>query len=166
MIIGDLLIERKGLKQVERKWLKEGMKVTHQDKPITRINQSSHFKWVSRMVLGERSLLPSVGACRLWVGKPSVVLGRLTWKWWSERHLRCLVEAIKRVDQEKQATLKRELIMIFQVVFSHWCSHASIDQKMKQANHNKKVHLIISGIHFIWVKNGIQHGIYWSSPSL
>ena len=26
--------------------------------------------------------------------------------------------------------------------------------KMKQANHNKIVHLMISGIHFIWVKNG------------
>ena len=69
------------------------------------------------MVLGERSLLPSVGACHLWVGKPSVVLGRLTWKWWSEGHLRCLVEAIKRIDQEEQATPKRELMMIFQVVF-------------------------------------------------
>ena len=31
--------------------------------------------------------------------------------------MRCLVEAIKRVDQEKQATPKRELVMIFQVVF-------------------------------------------------
>ena len=63
------------------------------------------------------SLLPSVGDCRLWVGKPSVVLGRLIWKWWSEEYLRCLVEAIKRIDQEKQATPKRELVMIFQVVF-------------------------------------------------
>ena len=102
---------------VERKWLKEGIKVTRQVKSITWINQSSHFKWVSRMILGERSLLPSVGACRLWVGKQSVILGRLTWKWWSKEHLRCLVEAIKRVDQEKQATPKRELV-----------------------NHNKKVH--------------------------
>ena len=115
---------------------------------------------------GERSLLPSVGACRLWVGKPSVVLGRLTWKWWSEGHLRCLVEATKRVDQGKQAIPKRGLVMIFQVAFSNWCSHASKDQKIKQANHNKKVHLIISGIHFIWVKNEIQNSIYWSSPSL
>jgi hypothetical protein len=165
-MIGDHLVERKGLKQVERKVLKQGIKVTHQVRSITWINQLSYFKWVSRMVLGERSLLPSVGACRLCVGEPSVVLGRLTWKWWSEEHLRCLVEAIKRVDQEKQATPKRELVMIFQVVFSNWCSHASKDEKKKQANHNKKVHLIISGIHFIWVKNGIQHGIYWSSPSL
>ena len=127
-MIGDHLVERKGLK--------EGIKVTHQDKSITWINQQIHFKWVSRMVLGERSLLPSVGACRLYVGKPSVVLGRLTWKWWSEGHLRCLVKAIKRIDQEKQATPKRELIMVFQVVFSHWCSHASKDQKMKQAQDN------------------------------
>ena len=166
MTIGNSLVERKELKQVERKGLKEGIEITHQVKSITWINQSSHFKWVSRMVLGEMSLLPSVGACRLWVGEPSVVLGRLTWKWWSKGHLRCLVEAITRVDLEKQATPKRELIMIFQVVFSCWCSHASIDQKMKQANHNKKVHLIISGTHFIWVKNEIQHDIYWSSPSL
>ena len=165
-MIGDYLVERKGLKQVERKGLKEGIKVTHQVKSITWINQSSYFKWVSRMILGERSLLPSVGACRLCIGKPSVVLGRLTWKWWSEEHLRCLVEEIKRVDQEKQATPKRELVIIFQVIFSCWCSHASKDQKIKQVNHNKKVHLIISGIHFIWVKNEIQHVVYWSSPSL
>ena len=98
-MIGDHLVERKGLK--------EGIKVTHQDKSITWINQSSHFKWVSRMVLGERSLLPSVGACRLCVGEPSMVLRMLTWKWWSEEHLRCLVKAIKRVDQEKQATPKK-----------------------------------------------------------
>ena len=90
-------VERKGLKQVKRKGLKEGIKVTHQVNSITWINQSSHFKWVSRMVLGERSLLPSVGACRLWVGKPSVVLGRLTWKWWSEKHLRCLVEGVTAI---------------------------------------------------------------------
>jgi uncharacterized protein (UPF0335 family) len=45
------------------------------------------------------------------VGKPSVVLGRLTWKWLSKEHLRCLVEAIKRIEQEKQATPKRELDM-------------------------------------------------------
>ena len=32
---------------------------------------------------------------------------RLTWKWRFEEYLRCLVEAIKRVDQEKQATPKR-----------------------------------------------------------
>ena len=32
--------------------------------------------------------------------------------------------------------------------------------KMKQANHNKIVHLIISGSHFIWVKNGIHIGIH------
>ena len=44
------------------------------------INQaisSEYQEWFFR----ERSLLPSVGACRLYVGKPSVVLRRLTWKW-------------------------------------------------------------------------------------
>jgi uncharacterized protein (UPF0335 family) len=45
------------------------------------------------------------------VGKPSVVLGRLTWKWSSEEHLRCLVKTIKRIEQEKQAISKRELVM-------------------------------------------------------
>ena len=50
--IEDHLVERKGLKQVERKGLKEErLKVTHQVKSITWINQSSYFKWVSRMVL-------------------------------------------------------------------------------------------------------------------
>ena len=130
MTIRNHLVERKGLKQEERKGLKEEIKVTHQVKSITWIHQSSYFKWVSRMVLGERSLLPSVGACRLCIGKSSVVLRRLTWKWWSERHLRCLVEAIKRVDQEKQVTSIRELIMIFQVVFQIVlsCKHWSKDE--------------------------------------
>ena len=31
---------------------------------------------------------------------------------------------------------------------------------MKQANHNRIVHLIISGIHFIWVKYGFYIGIH------
>ena len=43
-MIGDHLVERKGLKQVERKELKEGIKVPHQVKFITWINQSSYFK--------------------------------------------------------------------------------------------------------------------------
>jgi len=33
-------------------------------------------------------------------------------------------------------------------------------KEMKQANHNKIVHLMISGIHFIWVKNGFHIGIH------
>jgi hypothetical protein len=40
----NYLVERKGLKQVEIKRLKEGLKVTHQIKSISWINQSSHFK--------------------------------------------------------------------------------------------------------------------------
>ena len=44
MIIGDHLVERKELKQEERKGLKEGIKATHQIKSITWINQSSYFK--------------------------------------------------------------------------------------------------------------------------
>jgi signal-transduction protein with cAMP-binding, CBS, and nucleotidyltransferase domain len=35
VIIGDHLVERKELKQVERKGLKEGFKVIHQVKSIT-----------------------------------------------------------------------------------------------------------------------------------
>ena len=60
-----------------------------------------------------------------------------------------LRESNQMIDQEKQATLKRELAMIFQVVFSYWCSHASKHEIKKQANHNKKVHLIIGGSHFV-----------------
>ena len=43
-MIGDHLEERKGLKQLERKGLKEGFKVIDQVKSTTWINQSSHFK--------------------------------------------------------------------------------------------------------------------------
>ena len=43
-MIGDHLVERKELKQVERKIIKEGIKVTYQVKSITWINQSSYFK--------------------------------------------------------------------------------------------------------------------------
>ena len=43
-MIGDHLEERKRLKQLERKGLKEGFKVIHQVKSITWINQSSYFK--------------------------------------------------------------------------------------------------------------------------
>ena len=43
-MIGDHLEERKGLKQLERKGIKEGFKVIHQVKSITWINQSSLFQ--------------------------------------------------------------------------------------------------------------------------
>ena len=39
-MIGDHLVERKGLKQVEINRLKEGIKVTHQVKSITWISPS------------------------------------------------------------------------------------------------------------------------------
>jgi hypothetical protein len=125
---GNHLVERKGLKQVERKGLKEGFKVSHKLSPsLESINQIISSEYQGWFFL-EGSLLPSVGACRLCVGKLSVVLRRLTWKWLSEGHLRCLVEAIKRVDQEKQATPKREQIIGIQVVTHIWCSQASIDR--------------------------------------
>ena len=44
MTIENHLVERKRLKQVETKGLKEGINVTHQVKSITWINQSSYFK--------------------------------------------------------------------------------------------------------------------------
>ena len=70
------------------------------------------------------------------------------------------------VDQEKQATPKRELVMkiqvVFQIVLS--CKHRS-KNKSSQPHHDSALDHI-SGSHFIWVKNGIQNGIYWSSPSL
>ena len=164
-MIGDHLLERKGLKQVERKGLKEGIKVTHQVKSITWINQSRYFKWVSRMVLGERSLLPSVGACRLWVGKPSVVLGRLTWKWWSKKHLRCLGEAIKKVDQEKQATPKRKLVMAIQVVFQIVlsCKQRSKDKASQAQQESALDHKWYS---FHMGEEWNSKWYLWSSPSL
>ena len=136
MTIRNHLIERKGLKQVKRKWLKEGMKVTHQIKSITWVNQQIHFKWVSRIVLGERSLLPSVGACHLCVGKPSMLFGRQTWKWWSEGHLRCLVEAIKRVDQEKHLNLVTSNILTLRLSYNQrWNEEASQPQQKSTLDH-------------------------------
>jgi hypothetical protein len=43
-MIGDHLVERKGLKQVERKRLREEFKVTHQIKSITWINPTMLFQ--------------------------------------------------------------------------------------------------------------------------
>ena len=66
MTIENYLEERKGLKQVERKGLKEGFKITHQVKSITWINQAKLFSiGYQGWLFGERSFLPSVGACRL-----------------------------------------------------------------------------------------------------
>ena len=50
-MIEDYLEERKGLKQLEIKVLKEVFMVTHQNNSITWINQLSYFKWVSRIIL-------------------------------------------------------------------------------------------------------------------
>ena len=44
MTIEDLMVERKRLKQVERKGLKEGFMVTHQVKSITLINQTKSIQ--------------------------------------------------------------------------------------------------------------------------
>ena len=46
MIIGDLLIETKGLKQVERKGLKEGFKVIYQIKFNNMDQSTKSFKWI------------------------------------------------------------------------------------------------------------------------
>ena len=101
MTIGNHLVERKWLKQVERKCLKDGFKVIHQVKSVTWISQSSHFKWVSRMVLGERSLLPKCRGlppmcrwtkCGTWKANMEVVIREtfemLSWsnqKGWSRK---------------------------------------------------------------------------------
>ena len=73
MIIGDLLIERKGLKQVERKGLKEWFKVIHQIKSnnmdqsnkIFQVDQVIFFQVISSeyqgWFFGERSLRPRLG---------------------------------------------------------------------------------------------------------
>ena len=73
MIIGDLLIETKGLKQVERKGLKEGFKVIHQIKSnnmdqsnkIFQVDQVIFFQVISSKYqgwfFGERSLRPRLG---------------------------------------------------------------------------------------------------------
>ena len=49
MIIGDLLIERKGLKQVERKGLKEGFKVIYQIKS-NNMDQSNKIFQVDQVI--------------------------------------------------------------------------------------------------------------------
>ena len=72
-MIGDHLEERKGLKQVERKWLKEGFKVIHQIKSnnmdqsnkIFQVDQVIFFQVISSKYqgwfFGERSLRPRLG---------------------------------------------------------------------------------------------------------
>ena len=68
--IENHLVKRKGLKQVERKGLKERFMVIYQIKSFTWINQSRHFKWVSRMVLWRGHFSLCVGACHfLWVNQ-------------------------------------------------------------------------------------------------
>ena len=80
MTIGNHLVEKKNLnKKKEKDLKKESMLLTKLSPSLGSINQiiSSEYQGWS---FGERSLLPNVGACRLCVGKPSVVLRRLTWK--------------------------------------------------------------------------------------
>ena len=50
--------------------------------------------------------------------------------------------------------------MKIQVIFKWYSLMQAKIKEMKQANHNKIVHLMISGIHFIWVKNGFHIGIH------
>ena len=80
-MIEDHLVERKGLKQIERKGLKEEIRLLIKLSPslesINQVISSEYQEWF----FGKMSVLPSVGACRLCIGKPSVVLRRLTWKW-------------------------------------------------------------------------------------
>ena len=50
--------------------------------------------------------------------------------------------------------------MKIQVIFKWYSLMQARIKEMKQANHNKVVHLMISDIHFIWVKNGFHIGIH------
>ena len=50
--------------------------------------------------------------------------------------------------------------MKIQVIFKWYSLMQAKIKEMKQANPNKIVHLIISGIHFIWVKNSFHIGIH------
>jgi len=64
------------------------------------------------------------------------------------------------VDQEKQATPNIREIHDSSSIFKWYSLKQAKIKKKKQANHNKIVHLMISDIHFIWVKNGFHIGIH------
>jgi hypothetical protein len=86
-----------------------------------------------------------------------MVLGRLKWKWWSKGHLRCLVEAIKRVDQESKQHPKESKSLKFKWFLTLGAfKQAIINDEASQPQ--QEVHLIISCSHYIWVKN-VFH--YW-----
>ena len=142
MIIGNHLVERKGLKKDSRLLIKLSPSL----RSINQVISSEYQEWF----LEKCHFSLSVGACRLCVGEPSMVLGRLTWKWWSEEHLKCLVEAIKRVDQEKQATPKKRAnhdissgILTLMLSCKHWSK-----EKASQPQ-QELLHLILSGSQFI-----------------
>ena len=50
--------------------------------------------------------------------------------------------------------------MKIQVIFKWYSIMQARIKEMKQANHNKIMHLIISDIHFIWVKNSSHIDIH------
>ena len=77
-----------------------------------------------------------------------------------QSHWRCLVEAIKWVDQEKQATPNIREIHDSSSIFKWYSLKQAKIKKKKQANHNKIVHLIINNSQFIWVKDGFHIGIH------
>ena len=120
MTIGNHLVKKEmDLKKESRLLIKLSPSLGSINQAIS----SEYQEWFFR----KRSLLPSVGAYRLCIGKPSMILGRLTWKWWSNGHFRCLVEAIKRIDQEKQATPKKRAshdissgILTLMLSCKHW----------------------------------------------
>ena len=152
-MIRDHLVKEKDLKKKSRLLIKLSPSLGSINQAIS----SEYQEWF----FGKRSLLPSVGACRLYVGKPSMVLRRLTWKWWFKEHLRCLVEANQKGWSRKASnTQKKKQFMKIQVVFTlivlsckHWSKEEASQPWLK------KVHLIISGSKFIWVKNGLY--LWW-----
>ena len=75
-------------------------------------------------LFGERSLLPSVGACRLYVGKPSVILRRLIWV--------VIRETFEMLNWSNQKGWSRKASNI-QKRASHGTSSGILSSSLKQA---------------------------------
>ena len=75
-MIGDHLVEIKGLKQVERKGLKKDSRLFIKLSLFHGSIKQSYFNWVSTMVLWRDRLCPCVDAAQC-VGEPSTWLGWL-----------------------------------------------------------------------------------------
>ena len=74
------------------------------------------------------------------------------YKWWTVRP-RQADSPLLRNPKEKQALEKSYKLISY-------LSSNKLKQWKKQANNNKTIHLIISGIEFIWVKIGFQKLVF------